>query len=140
MSLSQKVMAAIGEVAVETTQIEWVMAILITRVEQDDIMEVLKQDGSKLAKRAKQAAARLNNAEMVERTQAWLKEAEGFRSTRNQILHSIAAKTHSGWIAYHPRGETFREYKTPGIVDLAARVSRCAAEGENMAREWPRHP
>jgi hypothetical protein len=139
MSLSKDVKAAIGQIVVETAWIEYVMATLIARVDRRNIMEVLKEDGSKLAKRAKQAATKLNETEMVVRAESWLKEAEELRTQRNQIIHSIVAKAHPGWTGYYPRGEIFREYKTREIVDLAYRMSRSAAVGENMAHsEWPR--
>jgi hypothetical protein len=146
--MSKNVKAAIGEIVVETTWIEYVMAVLIARVEDDsDIMELLKSGGATLATRAMRAVEKLDNAEKIRRAEAWLKKAEVLRRQRNQIIHSIppktqptsVAKAYRGLIGYQPREGTFLQYDTRELVDLAARIRECASEGASMAdSDWLR--
>ena len=138
MPVSREVRAAIGDLVIETTWIEYVAARLVRLAGITDNEMSLLVSGDKLFNQARRAAGKLEDPEVAERTRRWLREAEGLRRMRNQVVHSIVLHSHPvgwpvGWTAYHPKSGSRVAYSTREVVDLAKRVHLHAEREASVA-------
>jgi hypothetical protein len=107
MAASRAVRAAIGTIVIETTWIDYATARLVKLAGMADNEMKLLESRPALVSRARQAAEKLEEPGVSERTRAWLREAEDIRRQRDEVVHSIVVDEHrAGWTAYHPRSGT----------------------------------
>lgn len=150
MTVSREVRAAIGDVVVETTWIEYLVARLAEmgwRVGREDNEESEKyirsllrpQRARDLFKAARSATGKFASTEVAARTEAWLNHAKELREQRHALVHSIVIREHRpGFSGYQVKGERVFELSTRGIVDLAKRVHMHSEEGTYMSIfVWP---
>jgi hypothetical protein len=150
MTVSREVRAAIGDVVVETTWIEYLVARLAEMGRsvgcegnedgEEYIRSLLRSQGAKvLFKAAQSATGKFDSTEAAARTEAWLNHAKELREQRHALVHSIVIQEHRpGFTGYQVKGERVFELSTRGIVDLAKRVHRHSEEGTYMSLfVWP---
>jgi len=146
VKVSREVRAAIGDVVIETTWIEYLVAKLATMADEMDgdvreakIRALMSGNPAKLFESAHLAAEKFGDSEAASRTQAWLTNARRLREMRHSLVHSIVAREHvPGFTGYRPKGEQWVQLGTRQVVDLARQFSSLSEEGTYMSLfAWP---
>jgi hypothetical protein len=150
MTVSREVRAAIGDVVIETTWIEYLVARLAEmgqRVGSEDnedgeeyIRSLLSPQRAKdLFKAGRSATWKFDSTEEAARTKEWLEHAKDLREQRHALVHSIVIQEHRpGFTGYQVKRERVFELSTRAIVDLAKRVHTHSEEGTYMSLfVWP---
>lgn len=150
MAVSREVRAAIGDVVIETTWIEYLVARLAEmgrRVGSEDnedgeeyIRSLLSsQRAMDLFKAGRSATGKFDSAEAAARTEEWLEHAKELREQRHALVHSIVIHEHRpGFTGYQVKRERVIDFSTRAIVDLAKLVHAHSEEGTYMSIfVWP---
>lgn len=150
MTVSREVRAAIGDVVIETTWIEYLVARLAENGRgvgaegngdgEEYIRSLLSPGHAKdLFKAGRSAIEKFDSTEAAARTKEWLELANDLREQRHALVHSIVIQEHRpGFTGYQVKTGRVVELSTHAIVDLAKRVHRHSAEGTYMSLfVWP---
>jgi hypothetical protein len=135
MTVTTEIKAAVGGLALETTWLEYLAALLV-KIAGDTTNEMaLLAPQGEVFKRARKSADALQDAGLRERTLEWLKRAEELQGERHRVIHSIALIDRPGDYGYHPK--TGDLVPTQEIFDLAKEAQQHADEGNYLyLYEW----
>jgi hypothetical protein len=140
---SRAVRAAIGELVIEVTWIQYQAARLVMfagiTADGEDEASLLLMPARDLFRRARQGAGKLTDTAVADRTRSWLREAEELARRRNEFVHSVVLHTgQRGLSLYHPKTRHALAPSTREITALAARASKHADEGARLSLfDWP---
>src|SRR5918995_1819417 len=103
MTVERETLAAVGELVIQTTWLEYVTARLVAIAGRtDNEMALLKPRGNVFQK-ARETAALIDDATIREQISAWLTQAERLQGERHTIVHSILLyDNRPGFNVYHP--------------------------------------
>jgi hypothetical protein len=138
-SVSREIRAAIGELVIEVTFMQYLAARLVAVAGLADNEMSLLQPRSKPFELAREATRRFTDPQVADRTRLWLREAEELERQRHEVVHSIVLHTHrTGLSTYHPRSGSMVRRTTREVVGLAAKAYKHAEDGNYMSIfDWP---
>jgi hypothetical protein len=138
-SVSREIRAAIGELVIEVTFMQYLAARLVAIAGITDNEMSLLRPGSKPFKQACEATRTFKDPQAADRTRSWLREAEELERQRHEVVHSIVLHTHrAGLSMYHPRSGSMVRRTTREVVELAAKACKHAEDGNYMSIfDWP---
>ena len=90
-SVSREIRAAIGELVIEVTFMQYLAARLVAVAGIADNEMSLLQPGGKLLELARKAIRTFKDPQVAGRTRSWLREAEELERQRHQVLREGTA-------------------------------------------------
>ena len=138
-SVSREIRAAIGELVIEVTFVQYLAARLVAVAGIADNEMSLLQPGGKPFELARKAIRTFKDPQVAGRTRSWLRGAEELERQRHEVVHSIVLRTHrAGLSMYHPRSGSMVRRTTREVVELAAKACKHAEDGNYMSIfDWP---
>lgn len=139
MIVSRDAQAAIGQLVVEVTYMEFLAAFLAGRAcLVDNEMQLLKP-GGEVFKVAAKAAPLLQDSRHAQDLRAWLAEAGEFQRRRHEAVHALVLRQHGEVLRrYHARTGSMDDVATDDLVALAAQATEHVDELVYLQLfEWP---
>lgn len=133
MSVNRDTLAAVGELVLQTTWLEYLAAQLVVIAGKTDNEMALLATGAQVFQQAQKTAALIEDTTVREQMSTWLTEAKRLQGERHTIVHSILLYDgQPGFNVYHPRSGELRRWSDDEIRELARRVHEHADEANYM--------